>query len=80
MNDTIMPLRALVEKWLVPTGATPAHVVRTGRMAGTRARYVRLENVISSRPLTIVFFRHGKGSWDVFPPDQQVPTMSARFI
>ncbi|WP_233853614.1 hypothetical protein [Paraburkholderia sp. HD33-4] len=79
MNDTIIPLRALVEKWLAPTHATPAHVVRTGRMAITRARYVRLEGAISSRPLTIVFFRHGNGSWGVFPPDQQVPAMSARF-
>ncbi|MBB5496044.1 hypothetical protein [Paraburkholderia sp. MM5384-R2] len=79
MNDTVNPLRTLVEKWLAPTRATPAHVVRTGRMAITRARYVRLEGAISSRPLTIVFFRHGTGSWNVFPPDEQVPAMSARF-
>ncbi|MEX3633504.1 hypothetical protein [Paraburkholderia sp. BR14320] len=77
MKDTIIPLRALVEKWLAPTGATPAHVVRTGRMAITRARYVRLEGAISSRPLTIVFFRHGNGSWDVFPPVERLPAMSA---
>jgi hypothetical protein len=80
MNDTMIPLRALVEKWLAPTDRTPAHVVRTGRMTTTRARYVSLEGALSSRPLTIVFFRHGKGSWDVFPPDQQVPMMSARFL
>ncbi|MGF6415653.1 hypothetical protein [Paraburkholderia sp. 35.1] len=80
MNDTIIPLRALVEKWLAPTGTTPAHVVRTGRLAITRARYVWLEGAISSRPLTIVFFRHGKGSWDVFPPVEQAPAMSARYF
>ncbi|WP_167368802.1 hypothetical protein [Paraburkholderia tuberum] len=56
MNDTIIPLHALVE------------------------RYVWLEGAISSRPLTIVFFRHGKGSWDVFPPVEQAPAMSARYF
>lgn len=80
MNDPIIPLRTLVDKWLAPTSATPAHVVRTGRMASTRVRYVSLEGAISSRPLTIVFFRHGNGSWDVFPPVEAVPAMSSRFF
>ncbi|MCC8404878.1 hypothetical protein LJ655_23895 [Paraburkholderia sp. MMS20-SJTN17] len=80
MNDTVIPLRTLVDKWLAPTRTTPAHVMHTGRMAATRARYVRLEGAISSGPLTIVFFRHGNGSWDVFPPVVESPAMSARFL
>ncbi|WP_233837782.1 hypothetical protein [Paraburkholderia sp. ZP32-5] len=80
MNDTIIPLRTLVDKWLAPTGASPAHVVHTGRMALTRARYVRLEGTISSGALSIVFFRHAKGCWDVFPPVAQAPAMCTRFF
>lgn len=80
MNDTIITLRALVDKWLAPSGAAPAHVVRTGRITRTRARYVSLEGVNASGPLTIVFFRHGRGAWDVFPPVAPAPAMSTRIF
>jgi hypothetical protein len=80
MNGNNIPLRALVEKWFAPTRSTPAHVVHTGRMAITRARYVQLEGLVSSGTLTIVFFRHGHGSWDVFPPVPTSPAMCTRLF
>lgn len=80
MNGDSIPLRELVEKWFAPTRSTPAHVVHTGRHAVSHARYVLLEGLISSGPLTVVFFRHASGSWDVFPPAPETPAMCTRLF
>lgn len=60
-------LRALVDKWLAPTPASPFRVTRFGRTA-RGARFVCIEVLRLAGPLTIAFFYHEGGAWYVFPP------------
>ncbi|OUL83938.1 hypothetical protein CA601_26810 [Paraburkholderia hospita] len=73
MNTGQRSLRLLVEKWLAPTPARPAHVTRFSRMGTNQRRYVRVEALHSTG--LIFFFRHDDGSWCVFPPGTESPTM-----
>jgi hypothetical protein len=80
MNNNCDSLRSLVDKWLAPTLSMPARVTQIGRIFATHGRYVRLEGCTSTGPLTIVFFRHGDGSWCVFPPVPALPAMCGRLF
>lgn len=80
MNGNDISLRSLVDKWLAPTLSMPARVTEVGRLITTHSRYVRIEGLTSSGPLTIVFFRHGDGSWRVFPPVRATLAMCTRLV
>jgi len=69
-------LHGLVDKWLGPTEAAPARVVRLSRKGVNVTRCVRVEVRRPSGLLSVLFFRHGDGSWWVFPPAQNRPSMS----
>jgi hypothetical protein len=70
-------LHCAVDKWLAPTEAHPARVVRLCRSV-TGSRYVCIEAWHSNGPIAIVFFRHDDGTWNVFPPPLRRPSMSAQ--
>ncbi|MGF6378604.1 hypothetical protein OKW31_001517 [Paraburkholderia atlantica] len=76
MSPTEMTLHWAVEKWLTPTHAMRAHVVRV-RRTGMHRRCVCVEAMLSGGLLSIFFFRHDDGSWNVYPPAQARPAMSA---
>jgi hypothetical protein len=76
MSPTEKTLHWAVAKWLAPTPAMPARVVRFCR-AQTHCRCVRVQVVGHGRLLSIFFFRHDDGSWNVYPPAQARPAMSA---
>lgn len=80
MNGDNFSLRALVDKWLAPTRSVPARITQVGRLGCTGVRYVRLEGQVSKRPLSIVFFRHSVGAWDVFPPAPPSASMGTRLF
>ncbi|SAL82788.1 hypothetical protein AWB67_06222 [Caballeronia terrestris] len=71
MHTDEKSLRSAVDKWLAPTPAMPARVVRFC----VRARYVCVEALRPTGVLAIVFFRHDDGSWNVFPPQIKRPSM-----
>ena len=75
MGAEKISLRTLVDKWLAPTLASPARVLRTGRMNGSRARYVCIEMRATDGMRSIFLFRHDDGSWCVFPPSESRPAM-----
>ncbi|MEX3963111.1 hypothetical protein AB4Y42_12970 [Paraburkholderia sp. EG286B] len=75
MSPTEMTLHWAVEKWLAPTPAMPAHVVRVRHTRRDR-RCVCIEAVRPGGLLSIFFFRHDDGSWNVYPPAQARPAMS----
>ena len=77
MNPTESSLRALVDKWLAPNARVPARVVRFSRTQDHRLRYVCVEAAHPARTIAIFFFRHDDGSWNVFPPAEVRPAMSA---
>lgn len=69
-------LRTAVEKWLAPMLAAPVHVTRIGHKAnGTQG--VRVEIDGPRGPVSLHFFRHGDGAWQVFPPKRSGLTMGA---
>ncbi len=75
MSSNVVSLRSLIDKWLAPTPASPISVTRLSYAKGRSMRCVRVESVKSSGALAIFFFRHGDGSWSVFPPQLERPTM-----
>jgi hypothetical protein len=77
MNHTAKSLRLLVEKWLAPTPAMPVRVTRFGRTRFSQSRYVRVESQRPEGSIAIFFFRHGDGTWCVFPPQTTRLTMQA---
>jgi hypothetical protein len=76
MHPDQKSLHWAVDKWLAPTPAMPARVVRFCRTEITRARYVCVEALRPTGMLAIIFFRHDDGSWNVFPPQAKRPSMS----
>lgn len=60
-------LRWLIGKWLGPSDATPARVTRIARSRVNRSGCVRVEMGQGAGQLAMFFFRHGDGSWCVFP-------------
>lgn len=76
MGTSGKTLHWAVDKWLAPTAAMPARVVGLGREATRRRRCVRVEAVRPGGLLSILFFRHDDGSWNVFPPMEPRPAMS----
>jgi hypothetical protein len=48
-----------------------------GRTPSDRRRYVRIGVIRPDEGLTIVFFRHDDGSWNVFPAKASTPAMRA---
>ncbi|WP_413184846.1 hypothetical protein [Paraburkholderia sacchari] len=74
MSPTEMTLHWAVEKWLAPTSAMP-DVVRVRRVWRHR-RCVCVAAVRPSGLLSLFFFRHDDGSWNVYPPALARPAMS----
>lgn len=65
-----------VDKWLAPTPSMPARVVRFCHRASQQHRYVCVQALKPEGLLSIFFFRHGDGSWNVFPPQADRPAMN----
>jgi len=72
-------LRGLIDKWLAP--ASGVRVTQFSRTGQSRGRFVRVETEHSAGTLAIYFFRHGDGSWCVFPPsDSRATLVGGRMI
>jgi hypothetical protein len=70
-------LRTLVGKWFGPSAVVAIRVVEFSRTRTDRRRYVRIGEARVDGSLTIVFFRHDDGSWNVFPATRRTPAMHA---
>ena len=70
-------LRMLVSKWFGPSAAMTIRVIEFSRTRKDRRRYVRLGEARAAGGLTVVFFRHDDGSWNVFPATTSRPAMRA---
>ncbi|MFM0336817.1 hypothetical protein [Paraburkholderia fungorum] len=70
-------LRTLVGKWFGPPAVVTIHVMEFSRTRTDGRRYVRIGAARADGSLTIVFFRHDDGSWNVFPAKANRPTMLA---
>lgn len=70
MDKERKSLRLLIENWFAPTSATPVRLRRLGTPFG-RKRCVCIEVTCRARSVAILFFRHGDGTWHVFPPEAE---------
>jgi hypothetical protein len=75
MSSDAMPLRSLIDKWMGSTPASPIRLTRVNYAKSTPIRCVRAESLRETGVLAILFFRHGDGSWYVFPPMLERPAM-----
>lgn len=77
MGSGNQSLRSLVGKWFGTASVVPVRVMEFSRTPSHRTRYVRVSARGPQGCLTIVFFRHDDGSWNVFPPNAKVLAMCA---
>nr|WP_224032538.1 hypothetical protein [Paraburkholderia caribensis] len=77
MSRNVVSLRSAIDKWLAPTPAAPVRLTRFSRAATRPLRCIRVESLLAPGSPAIVFFRHDDGSWCVFPPSSERPTMRA---
>jgi hypothetical protein len=69
-------LRSQVEKWLWTSSGQRNRIIRFTRTRGARGRYIQIEIAHGSHLCTLFLFRHGDGSWCVFPPSDEHPRMA----
>ncbi|MFJ1255477.1 hypothetical protein [Cupriavidus sp. CuC1] len=67
MQSDTNNLHTIVAKWIGPVEGRPVRVARFGRMRTGRVPYVCVQRAADM----LFFFRHGDGSWCVFPPANQ---------
>ncbi|CAE6734008.1 hypothetical protein R69927_01962 [Paraburkholderia domus] len=80
MRNGESSLRKLIDKWLGHCGTRTVQVIEFSRTSSNRSRYIRIGGGCSDSLLAITFFRHGDGSWNVYPPRQEAPMMSTSLL
>ncbi len=68
-------LRLMVEHWLAPELGDQVRVTRFRNRRSTRECYVCVETFNATGPVAMFFFRHQDGTWRIFPPGRERPTM-----
>lgn len=70
-------LQQAIDKWFSPAqrGRLSVKRFRCDGAPGHRGVTVRL--FVTSDAIELLFFRHGDGTWRIFPPDAARPTMNA---
>ncbi|QCP50227.1 hypothetical protein FAZ95_14185 [Trinickia violacea] len=68
-------LRRMVEHWLSPEPGQRVRVTEFRNKHARYQRYVRIETSKASGPVALIFFRHQDGTWCIYPPRPEFPTM-----
>ncbi|CAE6871979.1 hypothetical protein [Paraburkholderia domus] len=76
MTTAEKSLRMLVEKWSGLKGSRSVRVRLLDRSQSGPARCVCVETQRTAGTVTLFFFQHSDGSWQVFPPGTNRPAMS----
>jgi hypothetical protein len=76
METAKRSLRFMVEKWLLMVPPVSVRVTRGSGPRSSQRRYVCVEALQSADTFAIYLFPQGDGTWDVFPPDAERPSMS----
>jgi hypothetical protein len=77
MNATRTSLRLQIGKWLGPISSKTVRITRSDHTGDGRVRCISVEALRQNSTLSIVFFRHGDGSWLIYPPEVERPAMGA---
>ncbi len=65
MHSERQSLRSAIEKWLSPDAHAAIHAQRIRQGTRRTCRCVRVDMSCRDGPLSIAFFRHDDGSWQV---------------
>lgn len=71
MPQDTTSLRYLIDKWFGPDNMPHLRVTRL-HCPGLHRGCVRAELATTARPLSIIFFRHQRGCWQLFPPPSKL--------
>jgi hypothetical protein len=77
MNAARKSLRMQIHKWFGCACAKTIHITRTNLANGGRVCCVTIQATQPDHSLVVAFFRHGDGSWQVYPPQAGHQCMSA---
>jgi hypothetical protein len=77
MDSSGSSLRSLIDKWIELAPSSTTQVVRISRPDVRKVRCVCIEVKRAAGPVSLMFFRHGDGSWCVFPPASSRPTLNS---
>jgi len=77
MNAARKSLSMQIHKWFGNAYPRTIHITRTSLTNGGRVRCVTVRATQLDNSLAIAFFRHGDGSWQVYPPQAAHQRMSA---
>jgi hypothetical protein len=69
-------LRLMVEHWLAPDPGKSVRVTEFKHRRSAQKCFVRVEASRFEVPVAMFFFRHSDGSWRIFPPNQERPSMA----
>lgn len=75
MSSTGKSLRLMVEHWLAPESTDQVRVARFRNRRFSQECYVYVEALNATGRVAMFFFRHQDGTWRIFPPNQERPTM-----
>jgi hypothetical protein len=76
MNDWKHSLRKTVEYWLSPSPAALVRVLRFKNRRRGNECFVKVMTSEGDGVAEMYFFRHGDGTWRVFPPNHALPTLT----
>jgi hypothetical protein len=72
-------LRLMVEHWLAPESPKRCRVTQFKNRHSTGECYVCVETFNATGRVAMFFFRHQDGTWRIFPPSRERPTMRANY-
>jgi len=77
MNASRKSLSMQIHKWFGSACTKTIHITRTSLPNGWRVRCVTVRATQPDNSIVVAFFRHGDGSWQVYPPQAGHQHMSA---
>lgn len=80
MSTVEKSLRMVIEKWFDPTTVSRVRLSRFGRAWLNGNRVVRVETLPLESSIAIFFFQHRDGTWRVFPPEPERPSMWSEYL
>ena len=68
-------LRLMVEHWLIGDSTKRVRVTEFRNRRSERGCYVCVEALREACPIAMFFFRHGDGTWRIYPPNRELPAL-----
>lgn len=77
MTNGKKSLRSMVEYWLAPDPSQPLRVTRLRSKRLIQECCVYIEAISAGGQVAMYLFRHQDGTWRIYPPTRERPSMCA---